>query len=502
MTDTEVQTRARSIDADLARAGWTGTRRNVLEEVFLQTGKQESEHGRNGFADYVLLDAAGKPIAVVEAKRSSRDELAGTRQAAEYADAIRAKLGIEPFIYLTNGREIQFWDRGRYAPRRVAGFHTREDLERLIHQKRYAQPLHEVAIEPRIAGRDYQAEAIRRVAEGIEDARRRLLLVMATGTGKTRTTIALVDLLLRAKRVQRVLFLADRRELVRQAITEFKTHLPHESLARIENGEALSARIQFATYPSMIQIYERLSVGYYDLIIADESHRSIYQRYKALLDHFDSLVLGLTATPTDYIDHNTFRLFTCDDGVPTYLYSYEQAVADGNLVNYRVLDAQTHFQIQGVQGESLPEPLQQMALDQGVDLEELNFEGSDLEKSIVNQGTNDAIVREFMASCRKDARGLPRFIPALAGNTPTRSGQGRSAPVHPRARGEHGDFGNQVEIVLGSSPRSRGTRRGWIARLPAHRFIPALAGNTPGGALRVRSHSVHPRARGEHSGLA
>lgn len=403
----EAQTRAQRIDADLARAGWAGSRRNVLEEILLRTGEPDTGSAHTGFADYVLLDASGTPVAVVEAKRSSRDELAGKRQAAEYADSIRAKFGVDPFIYLTNGRDIQFWDRDHYPPRKIAGFHTREDLERLLHQRHYAQPLNNVTIDSRIAGRDYQAEAIRRVAEGIQAAKRRFLLVMATGTGKTRTTIALVDLLLRAKRVQRVLFLADRRELVRQAMTEFKSHLPHESLARIESGEAPAARIHFATYPSMMQVYERLSVGHYDLVIADESHRSIYQRYKALLDHFDALVLGLTATPTDYIDHNTFQLFACDDSVPTYLYGYEQAVADGNLVNYRVLDAQTQFQIQGIQGETLPEPLQQMALDQGVNLEELDFEGTDLEKSIVNQGTNDAIVREFMARSRKDAQGLP-----------------------------------------------------------------------------------------------
>ncbi|HHW63637.1 MAG TPA: DEAD/DEAH box helicase family protein [Rhodocyclaceae bacterium] len=403
----EETTRIELIDVDLARAGWSKQSRSLIEEYCLTAAEPEATYQGPKFADYVLLGRDGRPVAVVEAKRSSRDELAGKRQAAEYADAIRTRFGIEPFIYLTNGRDIQFWDRDRYPPRRVAAFHTREDLERQFHQRRYAQPLRGIAIEARIAGRDYQVEAIRRVAESIEAAKRRFLLVMATGTGKTRTTIALVDLLLRAKRAQRVLFLADRRELVRQAMTEFKNHLPNESLARIESGEAPTARIHFATYPSMMQVYERLSVGHYDLIIADESHRSIYQRYKALLDHFDALVLGLTATPTDYIDHNTFQLFTCDDGVPTYLYSYEQAVADGNLVNYRVLDAQTQFQIQGIQGDSLPEPLQQMARDQGVDLEELDFEGTDLEKSVVNQGTNDAIVRELIARCRKDAQGLP-----------------------------------------------------------------------------------------------
>ena len=157
----------------------------------------------------------------------------------------------------------------------------------------------------------------------------------------------------------------------------------------------------------MMQVYERLSVGYYDLIVADESHRSIYQRYKAIFDHFDAIQLGLTATPTDYIDHNTFELFDCGDGLPSYYYSYEQAIEDKNLVNYRVLDAQTNFQLKGIQGDTLPEPLKQMARDQGVELDELNFDGSDIEKGIINQGTNDAIVREFMDKSRKDVRGLP-----------------------------------------------------------------------------------------------
>jgi len=346
-------------------------------------------------------------LAVVEAKHTSRDEIAGKRQAADYADAIKSKHRQDPFIFLTNGKEIQFWDRERYAPRKVSGFYTRDDLERLRHQRQFAQPLHGVPVNADIAGRDYQYEAIRRVTEGVTSAKRKFLLVMATGTGKTRTTIALVDTLLRSKRAQRVLFLADRRELVRQAMSEFKSHLPNESLARIESGETSGARIQFATYPSMMQVYSRLSVGYYDLIVADESHRSIYQRYKAIFDHFDAIQLGLTATPTDYIDHNTFELFDCGDGAPSYYYSYEQAIADRNLVNYRVLDAQTNFQLKGIQGDALPEPLQQMARDQGVEIDELNFDGTDIEKGVINQGTNDAMVREFMDKSRKDARGLP-----------------------------------------------------------------------------------------------
>ncbi|HBW0109022.1 TPA: DEAD/DEAH box helicase family protein [Klebsiella aerogenes] len=403
----EAQTRTEIIDSQLSRSGWSRSRRTLMEEFLLKTAEPEITDKDYQFADYILLGSDGKPIAVVEAKRSSRDVLAGKRQAADYADAIKNQFGSDPFIFLTNGKEIQFWDRARYAPRKISGFYTRDDLERLRHQHQFAEPVGNVTINADIAGRDYQNEAIRRVTEGVDAAKRKFLLVMATGTGKTRTTIALVDTLLRSKRVQRVLFLADRRELVRQAMSEFKSYLPNESLARIESGETSGARIQFSTYPSMMQVYSRLSVGYYDLIVADESHRSIYQRYKAIFDHFDAIQLGLTATPTDYIDHNTFELFDCGDGAPSYYYSYEQAIADQNLVNYRVLDAQTNFQLQGIQGDTLPGPLKQMARDQGVDLDELNFDGSDIEKGIINQGTNDAMVKEFMDKSRKDIRGLP-----------------------------------------------------------------------------------------------
>ncbi len=407
MSKTEAQTRSTLIDIQLAHAGWTKNRYSLVEEFSLDVSVANENNISEQFADYVLLGSDGKPVAVVEAKRSSRDELAGKRQAADYADAIKSRFGLDPYIFLTNGKEIQFWDRERYPPRKVAGFYTRDDLERLSHQRNYAQPLNQIMINAEIAGRDYQNEAIRSVTEGIDTAKRKFLLVMATGTGKTRTTIALIDTLLRSKRAQRVLFLADRRELVRQAMSEFKAHLPNESLARIEAGETPGARIQFSTYPSMMQVYRRLSVGYYDVIVADESHRSIYQRYKAIFDHFDAIQLGLTATPTDYIDHNTFELFDCGDGYPSYYYSYDQAISDKNLVNYRVLDAQTNFQLKGIQGDSLPEPLKQMASDQGVELDELNFDGSEIEKGIINHGTNDAMIREFMDKCRKDTRGLP-----------------------------------------------------------------------------------------------
>lgn len=406
----EAQTRQQLIDHQLARAGWGTAERRIVEEYLLSVAEAEIEHGQKPqeFADYVLLGRDGRPLAVIEAKRTGRDALAGKRQASDYADQICNHFGFDPFIFLTNGQTVLFWDRDRYPPREVSGFFTREDLERLAYQKRYSLPLSQVEMNIKIAGRDYQIEAIRRVTEAIQAARRKFLLVMATGTGKTRMVIGLIDLLLRAKRVQQVLFLADRRELVRQAASEFKTHLPNENVGRIEGGEILhAARIHVATYPSMMQAYEQLSPGYYDLIIADESHRSIYNRYRAIFDRFDALQVGLTATPTDFIDHNTFQLFGCEDGAPTFNYPFEQAVADRNLVNYRVLEAQTRFQISGIQGEQLPLPLQQAIAAEGVDIEELNFEGTDIERTVTNTGTNDAIVREFMEKCRKDALGIP-----------------------------------------------------------------------------------------------
>ena len=410
MTPTEAQTRQQIIDAQLAQAGWGVKDRNLLAEYLHRIAEDGAD--TVGFSDYALLGKSEQPIGLVEVKRSSRDELAGKRQAAGYADDILRRFGQDPFIFLANGKTIQFWDRERYPPRRVSGFFSREDLERLLHQRQYAQPLNRMEINHAIAGRDYQIEAIRRVAEAIDQARRYFLLVMATGTGKTRTVIALIDLLLRAKRAQRILFLADRRELVRQAMGAIREHLPNESVARLEAGElAPGARIHVATYASMMQVYSQFSVGHYDLIVADESHRSIYNRYQAIFDRFDALQLGLTATPTDFIDHNTFQLFGCEDGVPTFNYPLEQAVSDGYLVAHRVLQTQTSFQVRGIHGSQVPlaaEPqVREQLAKQGIDIEELDFAGTDLEKTVTNTGTNQSLAREFMEKCRKDVLGLP-----------------------------------------------------------------------------------------------
>lgn len=409
----EAQTRQQLIDQQLAQAGWSVTKGNLLEELQLtdatiSIAESQAVAYRAGdeFVDYVMRSQDGKPTGLVEAKRTSRDPVVGKRQAADYADRIQALYEVDPFIFLTNGQALWFWDRSGYPLRQVSGFFTPDDLARLHFQRTYRQPLHALGPSPTIVDRPYQVEAIKRVTEALAQSRRKFLLVMATGTGKTRTVIALIDLLMRAKWVQRVLFLADRRELVRQALGDFKEHMPNETRARVESGEIDdTARIHVATYPSMMQVYQTLSPGYYDLIVADESHRSIYNRYKALFDYFDALHLGLTATPTDYIDHNTFQLFECPAGLPTFYYGYDTAIAEEYLANYRVLDAQTSFQIEGIKAEQLPIEVQRQLTEQGIELAEIDFEGSDLERRVTNTGTIDAIVQEVMEKCRKDASG-------------------------------------------------------------------------------------------------
>lgn len=407
----EAKTRQDQIDRQLARAGWSVASRQLIVEFAVSPGMvRESDRTYKSaaeFADYALLDRLGRPIAIVEAKRSSRDALAGERQAADYADAIRTEHGVDPFVFLANGDEIWFWHRNLYPPRKVSGFFTEEDLLRIAHLDKFGQPLSGVAPLERIIDRQYQILAVKTITERIEAAHRRFLMVLATGTGKTRVAVALVELLQRKERIQRVLFLADRRELVKQALGAFKEHLPGSPRSWIEGGTIdKDAQIHFATYPGMMSLYQQLSPGYYDLIIADESHRSIYSRYKGILDHFDAIHLGLTATPTDFLDHNTFELFDCGDDTPSFYYGYDEAVRDKHLVPYRPVHvARTGFQIEGLKPGELPVEVKQQVREQGIDPDQFSFEGSDLERKVTNTGTNDAIVREFMDHAIKDAVG-------------------------------------------------------------------------------------------------
>ncbi len=422
MTRSEAQTREELIDRQLALAGWNVQDPTQVVEEFdiltaLPEGVEESRTPYEGhqFSDYVLLGKDRKPLAVIEAKKSSRDAAIGREQAKQYCYNIRKQVGGElPFCFYTNGHELYFWDLENSPPRKVVGFPTRDDLERFAYIRRNRKPLTQEYINTSIAGRDYQIRAIRSVLEGIEQKKRDFLLVMATGTGKTRTCIAMVDALMRAGHAEKVLFLVDRIALREQALAAFKEHLAHEP--RWPNvGEKLIAtdrRVYVATYPTMLNIIrdeaQHLSPHFFDFIVVDESHRSIYNTYGEVLDYFKTITLGLTATPTDVIDHNTFQLFYCEEGIPTFAYTYEEAVNNvpPYLCNFQVMKIQTKFQMDGISKRTISLEDQKKLILQGKEVEDINFEGAQLEKQVINKGTNTLIVREFMEEAIKDANGV------------------------------------------------------------------------------------------------
>lgn len=422
MTKSEAATRSELIDKQLILSGWNVKDPTQVVEEFdiltaLPDGVAEPRTPYEGhqFSDYVLLGKDGKPMAVVEAKKSSKDAAIGREQAKQYCFNIRNQLGGElPFCFYTNGLETYFWDLDNYPPRKVVGFPTRDDLERFQYIRRNRKPLTQEFINTAIAGRDYQIRAIRSVLEGIEQKKRDFLLVMATGTGKTRTCIAMVDALMRSGHAEKVLFLVDRIALREQALGAFKEHLPNEP--RWPNvGEKLIAkdrRIYIATYPTMLNIIrdesQHLSPHFFDFIVIDESHRSIYNTYGEILDYFKTTTLGLTATPTDIIDHNTFKIFQCENGLPTFAYTYEEAVNNVPpfLSTFQVMKIQTKFQIEGISKRTISLEDQKKLMLEGKEVAEINFEGSQLEKQVINKGTNTLIVKEFMEECVKDQNGV------------------------------------------------------------------------------------------------
>lgn len=419
---TEAETRKELIDAKLYAAGWDV--RNLVQvkqefdiSVPLAEGVAEARTPYEGhqYSDYVLFGRDGKPLAVVEAKKTSKDATIGREQAKQYCYNIQKQYGGNlPFCFYTNGLEIHFWDLENYPPRKVVGFPSRDDLERFQYIREYKKPLADELINTEIAGRDYQIRAIRAVMEGIEKKQRNFLLVMATGTGKTRTCIALVDALMRAGHAERVLFLVDRIALREQGLAAFKEHLPNEPRWP-KVGEKLiekDRRIYISTYPTMLNIIReegnKLSPHFFDLIVIDESHRSIYNTYGEVLDYFKAISLGLTATPTDIIDHNTFKLFNCDDGLPTFAYTYEEALnhIPPYLCNFQVMKLHTKFQDEGISKRTISLEDQKLLILEGKEVEEINFEGTELEKTVINKGTNALIVKEFMEESIKDTNGV------------------------------------------------------------------------------------------------
>ncbi|HNH33877.1 MAG TPA: DEAD/DEAH box helicase family protein, partial [bacterium] len=417
----EKLTRKEIIDNRLKQAGWNVTdRTQVVEEFDIIVDKnlvQEAStpYAGHQYSDYVLLGKDGKPLAVVEAKKTSVDAAIGREQAKQYCYNIKETQGGElPFCFYTNGHDIFFWDLDNYPPKKVHGFPTRDDLERYLYIRKARKSLAGELINTKIAGRDYQIRSIRAVMEAVEKRKTKFLLVMATGTGKTRTCIALVDALMRAGWAERILFLVDRVALQNQTLDAFKEFLPNEPRypKPYEKEIATDRRIYVSTYPSMLNIIRDeknpLSPHFFDLIVVDESHRSIYNTYQEILDYFNTITLGLTATPTDVIDHNTFQLFECEDGVPTFAYSYEEAVnhIPPFLSNFQVMKIKTKFQNEGISKRTISLEDQQKLIVEGKEIEEINYEGTEIEKKVINRGTNALIVREFMEESIKDTNGV------------------------------------------------------------------------------------------------
>lgn len=355
----EAETRELLIDVLLRESGWDPAQRNVREyEVSGMPNKSGT-----GYVDYVLWNDNGKPLALVEAKRTTRSYDEGQHQARLYADCLEETFGVRPVIFMSNGYEIWIWDDEQYPPRSVLGFYTKDSLQTLFFQRRNRESLKLAEVNKKITGRYYQVAAIRRVGERFDEGHRRALLVMATGTGKTRTAISLTDILLRKKWAKRVLFLADRNALVKQAYRNYAEHLPEIPIVNlVEEKNDDAARVVFSTYPTMLNQIESLEQGkrkfdpgHFDLVIIDEAHRSVYNKYQAIFDYFDSLLLGLTATPKEDVDHDTYNLFNAEQGNPTYSYGLKEAVKDGYLVPPKTISVFGKFLTEGIKYSDLSE---------------------------------------------------------------------------------------------------------------------------------------------------
>ena len=410
----EDEARVELIDHLLHDAGWRldapEDREYPVDGLPIIPGTNSAGTGR---VDYVLWGEDGLPLGLVEAKRTSVDPSVGGPQARLYADALERRFGQRPVIFLSNGRRIELWDDAAgYPPREVAGFYTRDELDQLIRRRTLRQPLTGADADPAIAGRPYQQRAIAKVGEHFDAHQRRALLVMATGTGKTRTTIALVKQMMERGWVKRVLFLADRSALVTQAQKAFSNLLPEVASVNLTADKETEARVHLSTYPTMMNLVDaardgdrrRFGPGYFDLIVIDEAHRSVYQKYGALFDWFDGLLLGLTATPVDDIARSTFRLFNIEDGVPTDLYALDEAIAEGYLVGPENYVYDFGFHRQGLRyddrSEEEKERWEEIEWDDADDNrpEEMptEVEASRVFRSLFNVDTADKVLAELM----------------------------------------------------------------------------------------------------------
>ncbi len=399
----EYETRKRYIDWDLELAGWS-IGGDVLEEhkVFgMPTAS--GDHSGIGYIDYLLLGKDGKPLAVLEAKRTSLDAQKGLQQARLYAECLRAEFGYLPLVFLSNGYDTFFVDDEGAPMRKVSGVFSRDDLQRIMNRRGVCAPLASVPVNTNIAGggtnRYYQLEAIKHACVNFDEGHRRGLLVMATGTGKTRVSAGLTDVLIRAGRVKNVLFLADRVALVSQAARAYQRYLPDASRCNLcSNKDERDARIVFSTYPTILNAIDSVrnddgvrmyTPAHFDLIIVDEAHRSIFKKYRAIFDYFDALVIGLTATPANEVDRNTYDFFEVERGVPTYVYEYETATEqDHVLVPFLGIETHTSFIDEGITYDDLSDE------DKRIIEEDFEETGQDVPDYIANTQINSWVFNE------------------------------------------------------------------------------------------------------------
>ena len=404
----EAETRKIYIDEMLREAGWeiAQTAHDIVSGkacLEIEVQGMPNSSGK-GYADYVLFDTDGSPLAVIEAKKTSVDPVAGKAQAELYAKCLQKKYGVLPIIYYTNGFETNVIDGLGYPARTIYGFHSRHDLQKLL-QKRGRQDIYDTLAKEDIVNRDYQIRAVKSVCEHFNKKHRRALLVMATGTGKTRVSIALVEVLLRNNWVKSVLFLADRTALVDQAFGKFNTYLPDETKCNLcdpRQQRNMDARLIFSTYQTMINFIDveekEFSVGRFDLIIIDEAHRSVFGKYGAIFDYFDSLLVGLTATPREEIERSTYRLLELEDGEPTDFYEYDQAVKDGHLVNFEAYRYDSDILKNGIKyhERTADEQRQLDTIFEQEGSEERDIEKNEIFRYIYNTDTIDKVLQELM----------------------------------------------------------------------------------------------------------
>jgi type I restriction enzyme R subunit len=409
----EAQTRDYFIDLLLAEAAWPldQPRDREFPVMGMPTAKGE------GFVDYVLWGDDGIPLAIVEAKRTKKDAKIGQQQAKLYADCLEKMFGRRPVIFLSNGYEHWIWDDESYPPRPVQGFYKKDELELLIQRRTTKRSLASAPINTEIVERFYQSRCIRHIGEAFEQhAERKTLVVMATGAGKTRTVIALTDLLMRCNWVKRTLFLCDRVALVRQAVNAFKEHLPDSSPVNLVTEKGAEGRVYVSTYPTMMGLIEettdgqrKFGVGHFDLIVIDEAHRSVFQKYRAIFDYFDGLLVGLTATPKDEVGRNTYRLFDLEDGVPTDAYGLEDAVKDGFLVPPKAVSVPLKFQREGIAYDDLSEEEKEQwdelewSEEEGTPPDRVGAEA--INKWLFNKDTVDKVLENVMTNGLKVAGG-------------------------------------------------------------------------------------------------